>query len=205
MANVLAREVWTWSILSGAETAQAGWYLFSATAADISDVVSSVNSVTDPWAVWRANIPASAVVTERELVETDVATGAVLSTHSLTLPASPAGSLAGFTMPPQVAEVVTIHTIVPGRSGRGRFYLPPLGTATGTAGGRMNTVNRDSLATGFATYVSDLQAASVPVQVGVYSRKLHAFSGSTNIAVGDVFDTQRGRRNSLVEAVITLP
>lgn len=110
---------------------------------------------------------------------------------------------AGAAVPPQVALVVTLLTGAPGRSARGRMFLGGLSTNGLTADGRLTTARRDDIVAAMTGFYKDLRQSTAvddairPVVVSptkTDARKI------TAIQVGDVFDTMRSRRGSLIEA-----
>lgn len=107
------------------------------------------------------------------------------------------GTAAAPALPADVAIVASLRTNLANRRGRGRFYLPQPAASTLGPTGRMlpglNSTVADALEsawTGFASVGS-------PV---VYSRTNRTTQVITSFNVGDLFDTQRRRENSLVEA-----
>jgi len=117
---------------------------------------------------------------------------------------------------PQSTVVVSLRTVTTlGKGNYGRMYLPhtKVGQGAGDASGNLGTVG--PIATNAGAFVEDVTAALrtgtdvdvVPVimgQTGVGTQKL-----VTHVMVGTVTDTQRRRRNRLVEVyadqVVTLP
>lgn len=117
-------------------------------------------------------------------------------------PATVKGS-SGNSMPPQVALVGTLLTGAPGRSQRGRIYLGGVGSAGITATGRVSTATRDAAALGLAGFyrrVRHVAGAPDAFRPVVVSPTLGTARKITHVQVGDVYDTQRRRRNKLVEA-----
>jgi hypothetical protein len=93
---------------------------------------------------------------------------------------------------------------------RGRMYLPPLAidvmddSSPGRAG-RMGAGQANTLATAVGAFFNDIEGMSVgqdPLDIGqtwshvIVSRAGNFFSPVTRVAVGDVVDVQRRRRNS---------
>jgi hypothetical protein len=117
--------------------------------------------------------------------------------------ASVAGGGSGANTPAnQIALVVTLETgFARGPAHRGRFYLP-LPMITPGSDGRIATGSRDPVVTAAAAFLTALNAVSAGAKVGVYSRKSGAAAHRivTSMSVGRVLDTQRRRRNKLVEA-----
>lgn len=98
-------------------------------------------------------------------------------------------------LPHEVAVAVTLRGAAPVRKNRGRFYLPPPAVSTIT-NGRLSSATYTLIANGAALFVNTLQGAGfTPV---VY----HADKTGTPVVLvgcGDVPDSQRRRRNKLIE------
>jgi hypothetical protein len=100
---------------------------------------------------------------------------------------------------PQVAVVASLLSARPGRSYRGRMYWPA--QAATIANSLRWSGASAGMAGNFATMIGVLarsgsDVAAVPV---IVSQKLLALTPVTRVSVGDVFDTQRRRRESLGE------
>lgn len=103
------------------------------------------------------------------------------------------------TLPPQVALVVSLRTAMATRAGRGRFYLPPLAVST-VADGRLSSTAQGTVSSAVEAFLTSLGGASLtPV---VRGRSTHTSTPITRYDVGDVFDTQRRRRDKLIETRI---
>jgi hypothetical protein len=114
------------------------------------------------------------------------------------------GVNAGEMLPFQCATVISLLTASATRHGRGRFYLPPLAVDTVT-NGRTNAATITILDTAWTAFFDSLNTDGVsPV---VRNRTGHISTAVTSARVGDVIDTQRRRRNKLVEVytVIAVP
>lgn len=140
--------------------------------------------------------PASIVWKSVRANEVNEASGAIIQTSEVVVPAcTPSAAL---PLPPEVALCVTIRPV----NGliAGRLYLPsPSVNALDSNGNVLPTaqpVFADRMQTFFQTA---LGASSSPIRVGIYSRKNHNWVGAGRIEVGSVFDSQRRRRNKLVE------
>lgn len=128
-----------------------------------------------------------------------------------------AGAAAGAGRPPNQAAVVhTLHTAGLGGRVKGRIYSP-LPTMTILADGRLNEVDADACEASFAQLVADLNNESgldvtgyrvcVASQGrgrtvnGVYQQTTGPDNYIVNaVSTGRVVDTQRRRRNKLLEA-----
>ena len=139
----------------------------------------------------------------------ELCTVRVISTAGITVgqsevsPVAPVLGSGTVTKPNQCAVVVTLMTATAGRRGRGRYYVPVLGNNP-TATGRITAAQRDSIATTSATMLGvlndGLDNALYTARVGVQSQVGLTSAVVTTIRVGDVWDTQRSRRDNLIEA-----
>jgi len=131
------------------------------------------------------------------------ANGTVIEGADGVLPVGPAGSASGQPLPPQLAPVITLRTQFSGGRFRGRMYTPA--PAIGSVdNGRITTLFRDTLRTEYTSYLQFIyDTPAVDWKPVIFSR---AAGGSTPISaveVGNVYDTQRGRRDRLVEVRVS--
>jgi len=104
-------------------------------------------------------------------------------------------------LPFQCATVISLLTASATRHGRGRFYLPPL-AASFLLNGKLNSSAMTALDTAWTAFFDSLNTDGVnPV---VRNRTGHISTPVTSARVGDVIDTQRRRRNKLVETYTTI-
>lgn len=112
-------------------------------------------------------------------------------------------------LPPQCAVVLSLMTAKAGRSGKGRIYLPLLGTNIGPDG-RIASGGTGGVAGPGARLLTDINSALAANQSGiprVAVQSQAAGGGSSEVLavrVGDVVDTQRRRRDALVENYVTV-
>lgn len=123
------------------------------------------------------------------------ATGIVDATADASIVAVAGDS--GNALPPQCAIVCTMRTALAGRSHRGRFYLPGPATGAVTNVGALDSTAQGVIADALQAYMVDLIADTY--FPAVYSRTLHTHTVCSSMDVGNVFDTQRRRRDSLTE------
>jgi hypothetical protein len=114
-------------------------------------------------------------------------------------------------MPPQTSVVVSLRTDTAGGRGRGRLYWPALGALITTSTLRWSETQRTAFLTEAKTYLSAMATAlntafgedtAVPV---VWSRAAQARPYVTSIQLGNVLDTQRRRRDGMVESYVSTP
>lgn len=113
-----------------------------------------------------------------------------------------AGTDLGQMLPFQCATVVTLKTDVANRHGNGRFFLPPLAAAVLDAG-RVNAASMTSLVAAFTAFFDALNTAGLQPQVR--NRTGHISTPVTAGRMGNVIDTQRRRRNKLLETFTPVP
>lgn len=104
--------------------------------------------------------------------------------------------------PPQVAMVFSGRTGLAGGSRRGRNYWPALGQSLNAVTARVSLTDRLALVAAWIDFVAAMaDAADQGVLTGpvVYSPTLDLVTPVTSYQVGDVLDTQRRRRDALVE------
>jgi hypothetical protein len=111
-----------------------------------------------------------------------------------------AGANTGETLPPQIALAVSLRTALATRAGRGRFYLPPFAVDQVLNGRLVSATQTDVLDQVKQMFDSLVGNSHTPV---IFHRTLASTTPITTLAVGDVFDTQRRRRDSYQEAYVS--
>lgn len=154
-------------------------------------------------AAFLGNFTTSTTFGPVKVSEVDEATGVVLATAFGTVTTH--GDSADDPMPPQVAIVITLETGSALRTRRGRYYLPAPATATSTPNGRANSAEVNAMADALVAAHQAEMTAMVDGILLVYSRKLRVTTPVSALSVGDVFDTQRRRRDKLVESRYVSP
>lgn len=156
---------------------------------------SWVDAIGDLWTgEMDALMPAEVTLAELTTASLDQSTGGQISRVS-TGSALP-GTAAGPMIPYQCSVCVSLTTDLATRSGRGRFYLPPFDAST-LDDGRLSATAQATLVGAVGAWWAALDGAGLAVQL--YSRTTKALTPVTGMNVGDVFDTQRRRRNKLIE------
>ena len=159
-----------------------------------------MTGITNFWAEVTALFCTDVTTTRAVTVELDPLTGKQLTGAEDTR--TDAGTSTATCLPFQCAPVVSLRTATLSRAGRGRFYAPSLAVDQVSAG-RMLTTARDSLADGALALVQGTTASGG--NVVIYHRATGTTTPVTSLDVGDVIDTQRRRRNKLVEARTSRP
>jgi len=114
-----------------------------------------------------------------------------------------AGTSINESLPPGVSVCVSTRTAKPTRQGRGRFYLPPFVTST-VSTFRLDATIRDHVAGAAAKYVQDIKDGTLNGPI-VWSKNTGDQTFFiTSIDVGDVFDSQRRRRDKMDEERIAI-
>jgi hypothetical protein len=159
-----------------------------------------MTGITNFWSTATALFCTDVETTRATTVELDPATGKQLTGAEDTR--TDAGTSTATCLPFQCAPVVSLRTATLSRAGRGRFYAPSLAVDQ-VAAGRMLTTARDTLADAALDLVQGLTSAGG--NVVIYHRATGTTSLVTSLDVGDVIDTQRRRRNKLIEARTSRP
>lgn len=114
--------------------------------------------------------------------------------------------------PPQIALVATLLTGAAGSTGRGRFFIPSPRMGNLGVDGRLAVADRDAH---LANVVAFINACNTSLTGAGFGRIVVASGGSvqrgvapslrpiTHVAVGRVLDTQRRRREGLLEEKAT--
>lgn len=113
-------------------------------------------------------------------------------------------------MPLQAAAVFSLRTNTPGASGRGRLYWPVPGV-TLLSTGRMGGASHTTAITEMKTYLMAIRSAlasafpAIGFDLAVRSKTTKTTPHVTRIQLGDVVDTQRRRRDKLIESYLVAP
>lgn len=114
-------------------------------------------------------------------------------------------------LPPQVSLVASLRAAEPrGLATKGRMFLPGISAGVQPSG-KLEAFTRDQIATNLKTFFdsiyNDADLPGNPVLISVGRGLLHTDGNIrrvTQLKLGDVYDTQRRRRNALQESYKTL-
>lgn len=106
------------------------------------------------------------------------------------------GTSVGESLPFQCALGVSWRTDLATRAGRGRIYLPPISVAN-MAAGRVGAGSVTGIVAAVNAFWGALDTAGL--QLVIRHKTTHSSTVVTGGNVGNVIDTQRRRRNKLVE------
>lgn len=128
------------------------------------------------------------------------------SAHYYSPQTAVSGGAGGSALPPQIALVATLANSLPrGLATKGRMFLPGVNGAVG-ADGRISSAVQNNVATNlktfFDTIYNDADLPGNPVLASVGRGLLNTDGAIRNISqirIGNVYDTQRRRRNALQE------
>ena len=110
--------------------------------------------------------------------------------------------------PAQCAIVFSLRTDTPGGSGRGRVYWPNIAGSI-TTQLRITPTDQTSYLAGMATYLHAMESAlatafpTIGFDLAVRSRTTHSTPHVNKIQIGNVIDTQRRRRDKMVEDYVS--
>jgi len=127
----------------------------------------------------------------------------VLETQAQALRSSPSAGSGSFPHPFQTSWVTSLRTAGIGASGRGRLYWPATGQGIADTTLRPTSAQTAAALTAVTSFLTSVQTAirvTLPgAYLGVWSRKGHEINICHQLQMGDVLDTQRRRRDTLVE------
>lgn len=196
----LARLTTTFSLVDGTERAMTSLWFLSATGETIDDFALVLQPLLDDlWTATRSVFSTRTAVMGHQLAAVDINTGHQINAVALSAPSSPAGTGSATTMPPEVAEVLTLRTPFTSARQRGRIYLPCVSVASMGALGDIVTSTKLTLVDGYAAFFDAVFADASDWVPGVYSRTDRSFTTLSAIDMGGIFDVVRSRRRSLVE------
>lgn len=123
--------------------------------------------------------------------------------------ATPTPGTGTTTHPFQTALVISLKSTATGARGRGRLYWPATAAQlTGTTL-RLATAVQTAALSAAKSYLTnietDIETTLGGSSLAVWSRTYSSLSAVASMSVGDVLDTQRRRRDQLIESVLSGP
>lgn len=216
-AHNINRVTFAGTMFGGAEEWSTGFFLGEEGAAAADPTDAAATALLDLWRTFfeSANsfIASTYLTTECKINQIQAINGRVLdgSTHYAYPATQLDGAYAAQVYPPQCSLVVTLASDRPrGLASKGRMYIPGVSAAV-SANGKITTANRDVFATNVKNFFNGVRAhADIPNTPILAAKGTGVFPELTaqndyiqTIKVGDVIDTQRRRRNGLVESYKT--
>lgn len=140
-----------------------------------------------------------------QCVADSIDTSGHLSDRGIYAPTDPVSGGHSGALPSEVSICCTLEGDRPGRSYRGRMYLPGIAPTVLTADGIISTAATEALATQCAAYFTALAGitygtgGTFGLDSGVLSRKLGVFTPMASVRVGNIMDVQVRRRNGSTE------
>jgi len=203
------------TMFGGAEIWSTGFYLGSETADASPITAQGMADVSFAWETFfkAASSEISSKYTYNQLkmhvVNNDGKTLADSAQYHS--PATAAvGGYVGAALPPQIAVVATLANSMPrGLATKGRMFLPGVASTIDTTG-HIPTASTTAIATNLKTFFdaihNDADTPGNLMLASVGRGPLHtdgAIRKVDTVRVGNVFDTQRRRRNALTETYVT--
>lgn len=214
-AHAVNRVTLSGTMFGGAEQWSTGFFLGQEGADAQTASTAACDSILDAWRVYfesaTSYVSAQYVTTQCKIAKIAADGHTVLPDVFYGYPATLLDGQQGTnTHPPQCSLVLTLQSDRPrGLASKGRMYLPGISAAMG-GNGKISTANRDSITLNMKTFFDTIHAdADVPDQLILAAKGNGPFPGLTaqndyvqTIKLGDVIDTQRRRRNGLVESYV---
>lgn len=175
--------------------------------AELQEWADDVAAVISGWTSANALLTSlsSALTITSVRVEALSSTGTLIQAAESVL-ATPKAGQGSPSKPYQTAVVTSLLTGRPGRSYRGRLYWPAQALSMSTSDLRITGPAAQGIADAmgaFLTDVAELTPGGVGVRPVVVSQTLDVATPVTSVSVGNIFDVQRRRRDSLDEARFT--
>lgn len=109
-------------------------------------------------------------------------------------------------LPPQVAVAASLRSVVPGRRGRGRLYVPAVGSTVLAAGALLGSAANAAIGNAtraLLTSVGGIGGGDVNTKIVVTSAGNPRYVLPSEVRVGNQLDTIRRRRNGVRETYST--
>lgn len=215
-AQKVVRVTLSGTMFGGNEEWQTGFYCGTAEADAPVPTQAFADAVRDAWITFftsaNGNILSGYKFTTAKAVRLlkngDYDGDAVVSNATTTISG---GAISSTPMPPQIALVATLVAgSGKGLAGKGRMYLPGVNAAVDGTGHIISPAPQN-IATALATFFNTINGSfDIPGEVINVSRGHKALLGTgarnvpiNGVRVGNVYDTQRRRRNALAETYVS--
>lgn len=173
--------------------------------AQLTAIATAIDAITIPAGMKDMWTPTTTLVGCRVEARTNEGVLEGLAEHGRSTPVFGTGTQ---PHPFQTSAVISLRSPLAGPSGRGRVYLPATGAQISATTLRWVPLAQENALDAAKTVFAGIRSAitaSVPDNIlAVWSRKLNTTLGVTRILAGDILDTQRRRRDTLVESYIQL-
>jgi len=214
-AHDVVRVTLSGTMFGGAEEWSTGFFLGQEGSDATAPTQAAVDQIRDAWAVFFASATSYVsnlyTFTQAKAALIDDAGHTVLDSVKYSYPGTAVvGGRSAGHLPPQNALVVTLLSDRPrGKASKGRMYLPGVCVGIGT-NGKIDATSVGAIATNLKTFFDSMVGdADIPDQLILAAKGTGALPALTaqndyveTIKVGDVYDTQRRRRNQLVETYV---
>jgi hypothetical protein len=212
-AHVVNRVTLSGTMFGGAEQWSTGFFLGQENAGAADGSTAAATAILDAWRVFfessTSYVSLQYVTTQCKIAKIDANGNTVSDQVYYAYPATTLDGQQGTNPhPPQCTVALTLQSDRPrGLASKGRMYLPGISAAIGS-NGKISTANRDTIALNMKTFFDSIHASiDVPNQLILAAKGTGPFPALTaqndyveTIKMGDVVDTQRRRRNGLVES-----
>jgi hypothetical protein len=190
-------------VLPSGEQADWSWWLQAALDSDAVNAANAFQGSLGGSTAWKALYSSTTLFGLPKISAVDQATGQILRTMSGT--GTYAGTGITNPFPPQLSVCVSLRTSRSGARYRGRFYLPAPLASNGDTIGRIVAARVTDVTTALSTAFSAAIGVGPSVIVMIYSRVGRSVEPVLSLDVGNVMDTQRRRRDKLVEVRTSVP
>lgn len=164
-------------------------------------IMGAFNGAAGTWGpTLRANVGSTSTISRVRIYAYDAPGGSATALGQSSV-ASVAGS-GTVLLPPQCSVVASLLTNVPGRRTRGRMYWPFLAGVISSGGTFAGPTSPANLAVAFASMlasIGNLAESTINPRPVIVSVAGNVVTPVTSVSVGNVIDTQRRRRDSIVE------
>lgn len=200
---------------TGAEEWSTGFFVGSETAGASNPTQAFADAIKTAWQtfVTTASTGMSNTVTSNQVKVSQLGTDGktILEDTIFSNWATPINGTNSTTLfPPQISLAATLASSLPrGLGAKGRMYLPGIMHPL-ISGGVISTANQTSVGTNLKTFLDAVNTAAPVGSRVILASEGHKKTGTgqlnkvvTSVRVGNVYDTQRRRRNGIRETYTT--